>query len=204
MMLSYYILLTSSHASEFLMQYHGFASPLSISFHEALSIFHRWIEIFKSSPSEYKTVENYMMNKTNYRSGGGRFGGGYPRYPARPAPYHADRGHRGGFGGGGGFAPRGPPPRRGRGNGYNAGGPIRPGAHVVHMRGLPYKATIDEIYDFFLPLNPINVHILEDANGRSSGEADVEFASQDEAMKAMNKDRAYMQKRYIELFYNQP
>ncbi|RWS07229.1 heterogeneous nuclear ribonucleoprotein H-like protein [Dinothrombium tinctorium] len=137
----------------------------------------------------------------------------------RPSPY--DRGYqRGGYG-----MPRGPPPpggafRRGSfwedneqyrggrsfGGRYSYDGPHSPAdgyamaRHIVHMRGLPYKATDYDIYEFFRPLQPISVRILVDEMGRASGEADVEFATHDEAAKAMNKDKAHMQHRYIELF----
>ena len=74
--------------------------------------------------------------------------------------------------------------------------------HCVHMRGLPYKATENDIYNFFSPLNPVRVHIEIGRDGRVTGEADVEFAIHKEAMAAMSKDRANMQHRYIELFLN--
>lgn len=66
------------------------------------------------------------------------------------------------------------------------------GRHVIHMRGLPYKATEYDIDEFFRPCRPINVRLLFDETGRASGEADVEFASHDEAAKGMNKDKANM------------
>lgn len=49
---------------------------------------------------------------------------------------------------------------------------------------------------------PINVRLLQDHTGRASGEADVEFASHDDAVRAMSKDKGHMQHRYIELFLN--
>ena len=55
---------------------------------------------------------------------------------------------------------------------------------------------------FFKPLVPVNVRLLQDHTGRASGEADVEFASHDDAMRAMSKDKGHMQHRYIELFLN--
>jgi heterogeneous nuclear ribonucleoprotein F/H len=74
--------------------------------------------------------------------------------------------------------------------------------HCVHMRGLPYKATENDIYNFFSPLNPVRIHIEIGPDGRVTGEADVEFATHEEAEAAMSKDRANMQHRYIELFLN--
>ncbi|XP_040104965.1 heterogeneous nuclear ribonucleoprotein F-like, partial [Oryx dammah] len=74
--------------------------------------------------------------------------------------------------------------------------------HCVHMRGLPYKATENDIYNFFSLLNPVRVHIETGPDGRVTGEADVEFATHEEAVAAMSKDRANMQHRYIELFLN--
>ena len=74
--------------------------------------------------------------------------------------------------------------------------------HCVHMRGLPYKATENDIYNFFSPLNPVRVHIEIGPDGRVTGEADVEFATHEDAVAAMSKDRANMQHRYIEFFLN--
>ncbi|XP_069313635.1 heterogeneous nuclear ribonucleoprotein F-like isoform X6 [Eulemur rufifrons] len=74
--------------------------------------------------------------------------------------------------------------------------------HCVHMRGLPYKATENDIYNFFSPLKPVRVQIEIGPDGRVTGEADVEFATHEEAVASMSKDRANMQHRYIELFLN--
>ncbi|XP_012496564.1 PREDICTED: heterogeneous nuclear ribonucleoprotein F-like [Propithecus coquereli] len=74
--------------------------------------------------------------------------------------------------------------------------------HCVHMRGLPYKATENDIHNFFSPLKPVRVQIEIGPDGRVTGEADVEFATHEEAVASMAKDRANMQHRYIELFLN--
>ncbi|MBN3276624.1 HNRH1 protein, partial [Polyodon spathula] len=74
--------------------------------------------------------------------------------------------------------------------------------HCVHMRGLPYRATETDIYNFFSPLNPVRVHIEIGPDGRVTGEADVEFATHEDAVAAMSKDKANMQHRYVELFLN--
>lgn len=75
-----------------------------------------------------------------------------------------------------------------------------PSRHMVHMRGLPYKATEEDIEKFFLPYVPIFIKILFDDLGRPSGEADVEFSTHEEASGAMSKDKSNMELRYIELF----
>ncbi|GLG99799.1 RNA-binding protein fusilli, partial [Gryllus bimaculatus] len=105
-----------------------------------------------------------------------------------------------GFGGMGGLG-------RGRsgggGNSWNSNGAgMGGGGHCIHMRGLPFRATQADIADFFRPLVPINIRLLYDNSGRASGEADVEFATHEEAVKGMSKDKDHMQHRYIELFLN--
>ncbi|XP_044524014.1 heterogeneous nuclear ribonucleoprotein H-like [Gracilinanus agilis] len=77
-----------------------------------------------------------------------------------------------------------------------------PAGHYVHMRGLPYKATENDICDFFSPLKPVGAYIEIGSDGRVTGEADVEFATHEDAVAAMSKDKANMQHRYIELFLN--
>lgn len=45
---------------------------------------------------------------------------------------------------------------------------------------------------FFSPLNPLRVHIDVAPNGKSTGEADVEFRSHEDAVAAMSKDKNHM------------
>jgi len=44
-------------------------------------------------------------------------------------------------------------------------------------------------FQFFRPIEPVNVRIILENGGRPSGEADVEFATHEEAVKAMCKVR---------------
>lgn len=61
------------------------------------------------------------------------------------------------------------------------------------MRGLPYSATEADITDFFSALvTPTQVFLEYDNFGRPSGGAEVLFASHDDAMTGMKKDRAHM------------
>ncbi|XP_061586694.1 G-rich sequence factor 1 [Cololabis saira] len=79
----------------------------------------------------------------------------------------------------------------------------RPGDEgVVRIRGVPFSCTEDDIVHFFSGLDVVQagVTMVRDASGRSSGEAFVRFSSQEEADRALQKDRAMMGHRYIEVF----
>ncbi|CAB3226895.1 unnamed protein product [Arctia plantaginis] len=151
---------------------------------------HRYIEVFLSSADEVRAYSARM-------EGGFRSTRGY-----RPTPY--DRNDR--FGGGGRFGGRGRG-SFGKGGSYGGGrGGFRRGGgggcHCVHMRGLPFKASPQDIAYFFKPIRPVNINILYDNSGRPSGEADVEFECHEDAMRAMRRDKNNMDHRYIELFLN--
>ncbi|XP_008308812.1 heterogeneous nuclear ribonucleoprotein H3 isoform X2 [Cynoglossus semilaevis] len=139
-----------------------------------------------------------MMN--NMRGGGG-YGGGYSGFDN----YNGFNNY--GFGNDV-FDDRMRGDRGGRGMGGHSyddhvdGGAGFHGGHFVHMRGLPFRATEGDVAKFFTPLNPLRVHIDVAPNGKSTGEADVEFRSHEDAVAAMSKDKNHMQHRYIELFLN--
>ncbi|XP_068176639.1 heterogeneous nuclear ribonucleoprotein H3 [Antennarius striatus] len=136
----------------------------------------------------------------NMRSGGG-YGGGYGGFDS----YNGFSNY--GFGNGM-FDERVRGERGGRGmggHGYSGQSDSCSSfhsGHFVHMRGLPFRATEGDIAKFFSPLNPLRVHIDVALNGKSTGEADVEFRSHEDAVAAMSKDKNHMQHRYIELFLN--
>ncbi|VDK44773.1 unnamed protein product [Anisakis simplex] len=63
----------------------------------------------------------------------------------------------------------------------------------VRMRGLPYRATERDIVDFFYPLRPGAIDILNEyGSGRPSGEAVVEFFSFSEREDALRRDRKHL------------
>ncbi|KAH9495430.1 Heteroproteinous nuclear ribonucleoprotein H [Bulinus truncatus] len=74
--------------------------------------------------------------------------------------------------------------------------------HSVHMRGLPFQALEQDVFDFFSPIQPVRCEFEFGVNGRPTGEANVDFATHQEAVEAMKKHKSNMQHRYIELFLN--
>lgn len=143
---------------------------------------HRYIEVFLSSADEVRAYGARMESGGGFKSSRGY----------RPTPY--DRNDRYGR-----FGSRGRGSFGGRGGG--AAGRGRRGC-CVHMRGLPFKATPQDVAYFFKPIRPMNINILYDNSGRPSGEADVEFECHEDAMRAMRRDKNNMDHRYIELFLN--
>ncbi|CAH1724269.1 heterogeneous nuclear ribonucleoprotein F-like [Aphis gossypii] len=192
---------------------------------------HRYIEIFRSSLAE---IRNQALQRRprqtpydrmdRFASSGGSGGSGrYFDMPMRTGrnmksfgnngydnggdPWSSGRSMGGPRGGGGGQGMMGSSSGGGGGGGWNSNNwnapPSRP-LYVVHMRGLPFKANEDDIATFFEPLEPVDIRILFNNNNRPSGEANVEFGNKEDAMRAMSKDKTYMQHRYIELFMDGP
>ncbi|KAG7273462.1 hypothetical protein CRUP_032710 [Coryphaenoides rupestris] len=76
---------------------------------------------------------------------------------------------------------------------------------AYHLNTLAYSLNVCVfvcLLQFFSPLNPVRVHVEVGHDGRVTGEADVEFATHEDAVAAMSKDKANMQHRYVELFLN--
>nr|XP_039252500.1 heterogeneous nuclear ribonucleoprotein F-like [Styela clava] len=72
---------------------------------------------------------------------------------------------------------------------------------VLRIRGLPYQCSKEEIAQFFsgLEIKPNGI-TMTIANGRCTGEAYVQFASQNIADEAMKKHKQKIGHRYIEIF----
>ncbi|XP_060635380.2 G-rich sequence factor 1 [Anolis sagrei] len=77
-----------------------------------------------------------------------------------------------------------------------------PSPHFVHLRGLPFQATAQDIINFFAPLKPVRITMEYNSSGKATGEADVHFETHEDAVAAMAKNRSHVQHRYIELFLN--
>ncbi|KAH7721546.1 RNA recognition domain-containing protein [Aphelenchoides avenae] len=114
-------------------------------------------------------------------------------YRHSPYDYHGRGGGGGGYGGGYG------------GGGYENGagggrGDLLLGPTKVYMRGIPWHVTPHQIDQFFAPLNPVDIKTGYYDDGRSTGDAIVEFSTMAEAREALCKDRQCINNRYIELF----
>lgn len=79
---------------------------------------------------------------------------------------------------------------------------LEPQVHYVHMRGLPFTVSGEEIVQFFSPLVVSKILLEFDGDGKPNGEAEVYFSCHQEAVAAMSKDRMYIGERYIELLLN--
>jgi hypothetical protein len=138
--------------------------------------------------------------------GGGGVGGGTLPGAASwgSAPASArNGGGKGGGGGGASHAGGGSNSSRGGDEGGSSGSASGGGGGIViKMRGLPYSASEEEIGRFFAGLRIASggVSIGRDAQGRASGEAHVEFMSDQDAQSAMLLNRQRIGSRYIELF----
>jgi len=74
---------------------------------------------------------------------------------------------------------------------------------IIRLRGLPYSAQESDIIEFFTQagVKPVRVHLIQDrGGGRPSGNAFVEFRSNEEKIAAMTCNRKSIGSRYIELF----
>ncbi|CAE7442086.1 Hnrnpf [Symbiodinium sp. CCMP2456] len=82
--------------------------------------------------------------------------------------------------------------------------PDFPGSSYLRLRGLPYSATQADVAEFFQDYGVSTAQVImgqEGATGRASGEAWVQFASEEIAAQARaGKDRQMIGTRYIEVF----
>ena len=73
---------------------------------------------------------------------------------------------------------------------------------VVRLRGLPWEATTRDVRDFFAPiqLDDADIDVCKTEAGRQTGEAFVRLRDRDAMLRAMQKNRRLMGRRYIEVF----
>ena len=75
---------------------------------------------------------------------------------------------------------------------------------VVRLRGLPYSATARDVlnllHDCKITDNDKGIRFSFAPDGRPSGEAFVELASEEDVSKALGHNNEHMGKRYVEIF----
>lgn len=80
----------------------------------------------------------------------------------------------------------------------NKGQPLLRSGFYIRMKGLPFRASEQEMRDFFLPdAECASVRIIFNREGRPSGDAIAEFESEEEAEKAMKKNREHLGSRFV-------
>mmetsp|Transcript_133183 Transcript_133183/g.371260 ORF Transcript_133183/g.371260 Transcript_133183/m.371260 type:complete len:923 (-) Transcript_133183:138-2906(-) len=83
----------------------------------------------------------------------------------------------------------------------------QPTTKCLRMRGLPFKATAEDICSFFsgFPVMTVVPSVFSRADGRPSGEAYVEFESVEKCLEAFQaRQYSTMRQRYVELFPSSP
>lgn len=70
---------------------------------------------------------------------------------------------------------------------------------VARIIGLPWKATQKQIRNFFEGINLVRVLILNKPDGRPSGNALVEFQSEEDLEKGILKDKQNLGERYLDV-----
>lgn len=74
-------------------------------------------------------------------------------------------------------------------------------AVIVRMRGLPYDCTDTQIRAFFEPLKLTEkILFITRTDGRPTGDAFVQFETEEDAQQGLQKHRQIIGQRYIELF----
>eukprot|EP01025_Chloroclados_australasicus_P056932 TRINITY_DN7089_c0_g1_i1.p1 TRINITY_DN7089_c0_g1~~TRINITY_DN7089_c0_g1_i1.p1 ORF type:complete len:490 (-),score=61.09 TRINITY_DN7089_c0_g1_i1:1865-3334(-) len=76
--------------------------------------------------------------------------------------------------------------------------------YIVRMRGLPFNASHQDVQNFFMGIqlsqNRDSILLTYNVNKRPSGEAFVEFPTEEARNEALKRDRKMIGHRYIELF----
>jgi len=84
------------------------------------------------------------------------------------------------------------------GNSFNGMDDASTANFKIRMGGLPFKATVKEIQDWFHPeADCAHVKILLNREGRPSGEALASFETEQEAERAMVKNKEYLGERFV-------
>ncbi|KAG7474684.1 RNA-binding protein 12B-B-like isoform X2 [Solea senegalensis] len=70
---------------------------------------------------------------------------------------------------------------------------------LVFLKGLPFSVTEKEIHDFFSGLLIDEIVLVKNKKGSNNGTGFVKFATREDAIEGLKRDREYIGSRYIEL-----
>lgn len=69
----------------------------------------------------------------------------------------------------------------------------------LKLTGMPFSATNDNVYSFFGGLQIVDIMLLRNPRGMSNGQSIVRFATKQDAVEGLKRDREYMGPRYIQV-----
>ena len=74
--------------------------------------------------------------------------------------------------------------------------------YVVRIRGLPWESTVADIREFFtaIPLADADIDVVTTAEGKQTGEAFIRLKDREQMVKALERNKKLIGRRYIEVF----
>ncbi|KAK1159925.1 putative RNA-binding protein 19 isoform X1 [Acipenser oxyrinchus oxyrinchus] len=72
--------------------------------------------------------------------------------------------------------------------------------YTVKLRGAPFNVKEQQVQEFLVPLKPVAIRIVRNAHGNKTGSIFVDLKSEDEVLKALQRNKDYLGGRYIEVF----
>ncbi|RXM27025.1 RNA-binding protein 12B [Acipenser ruthenus] len=71
--------------------------------------------------------------------------------------------------------------------------------YYLYLRGMPFSATEDDVRMFFKGLGVEEIILLKNRRGQPNGDGIVKFATQQDACEGLERDRAYIGTRFVEV-----
>ncbi|MGH0155802.1 UNVERIFIED_CONTAM: hypothetical protein FKN15_030048 [Acipenser sinensis] len=72
--------------------------------------------------------------------------------------------------------------------------------YTVKLRGAPFNVKEQQVQEFLVPLKPVAIRIVRNVHGNKTGSIFVDLKSEDEVLKALQRNKDYLGGRYIEVF----
>eukprot|EP01062_Namystynia_karyoxenos_P049988 TRINITY_DN385_c0_g2_i2.p1 TRINITY_DN385_c0_g2~~TRINITY_DN385_c0_g2_i2.p1 ORF type:complete len:655 (+),score=222.98 TRINITY_DN385_c0_g2_i2:99-2063(+) len=80
--------------------------------------------------------------------------------------------------------------------------PSTAGSTIVRCRGMPYSTAVEDVAEFFdgCKIVKSGISVCVGSQGRPTGEAFVQFATEDDTSRALRRHRCHLGGRYVEIF----